>query len=109
MSKQSRRDGSSRKPVGLGSSTTPAQTQWLARDAFYKAGAGGFGIYVVPSLDMVIYKMAGNDSSYDPASTYDGSRDNWAPHALDQFYEGPQDSDTGVKRLLEMVAASTVN
>ena len=85
------------------------------RDAFYKAGAGGFGIYVVPSLDMVIYKMAGSDSHYDPASTglpelykYDGSRDRWQPHPLDQFYEGPQDSDTGVKRLLEMVAAAVV-
>jgi CubicO group peptidase (beta-lactamase class C family) len=85
------------------------------RDAFYKAGAGGFGIYVVPSLDMMIYKMAGNDSHYDPASTglpelyeYDGSRNKWQPHALDQFYEGPQDSDTGVKRLLEMVAAAVV-
>jgi CubicO group peptidase (beta-lactamase class C family) len=85
------------------------------RDAFYKAGAGGFGVYVVPSLDMVIYKMAGNDNSYDPAATglpelykYDGSRDKWQPHPLDQFYEGPQDSDTGVKRLLEMVTASII-
>jgi hypothetical protein len=84
------------------------------RDAFYKAGAGGFGIYVIPSLDMVIYKMAGADSHY-AATTglpeiyeYDSSRDKWQPHALDQFYEGPQDSDTGVKRLLEMVAASAI-
>jgi CubicO group peptidase (beta-lactamase class C family) len=84
-------------------------------DTFYKAGAGGFGVYVVPSLDMVIYKMAGSDTHYDPAATglpqlyqYDGSRDKWKPHALDQFYEGPQDSDTGVKRLLEMVVASVV-
>jgi CubicO group peptidase (beta-lactamase class C family) len=85
------------------------------RDAFYKAGAGGFGIYVVPSHDMVIYKMAGSDSHYDPTATglpelykYDGSRDKWQPHPLDQFYEGPHDSDTGVKRLLEMVAAAAV-
>jgi CubicO group peptidase (beta-lactamase class C family) len=29
------------------------------RDAFFKSGAGGFGIYVVPSLDLVIWKIAG--------------------------------------------------
>ena len=28
------------------------------RDAFFKSGAGGFGLYIIPSLDMVIYKMS---------------------------------------------------
>jgi CubicO group peptidase (beta-lactamase class C family) len=56
------------------------------RDAFYKSGAGGFGIFVVPSLDLIIYKMGGNNGQYDPSLTgipqpheYDGSRDNWRP------------------------------
>jgi CubicO group peptidase (beta-lactamase class C family) len=56
------------------------------RDAFFKSGGGGHGIIVVPSLDLVIYKMAGNDAQYDPARTrlpqnykYDGSRDGWRP------------------------------
>src|SRR5436309_916181 len=51
------------------------------RDAFYKSGAGGFGIFVVPSLDLVIYKLGGSDGQYDPSLTgspdgfeYDGSR-----------------------------------
>ena len=39
------------------------------RDAFYKSGAGGFGIFVVPSLDLVIYKLGGKDDQYDPALT----------------------------------------
>ena len=39
------------------------------RDAFYKSGAGGFGIFIVPSLDMVIYKLGGKDGQYDPALT----------------------------------------
>src|SRR3954462_7194835 len=39
------------------------------RDAFYKSGAGGFGILIVPSLDLVIYKMGGKDGQYDPALT----------------------------------------
>ena len=33
------------------------------RDAFWKSGAGGFGIYVIPSLDLVIYKMAGTEAA----------------------------------------------
>ncbi|MES1257478.1 MAG: serine hydrolase domain-containing protein [Acidobacteriota bacterium] len=55
-------------------------------DAFWKSGAGGFCIYVVPSLDLVIYKMGGNEGQYNPELTglpvlysYDGSRDGWKP------------------------------
>lgn len=29
-------------------------------DAFWKSGAGGFCLYIVPSLDMVIYKLGGS-------------------------------------------------
>jgi len=83
------------------------------KDAFFKSGAGGFGIMIVPSLDLVIYKMAGNDSQYDPARTgipqnyqYDGSRDNWKPAARSQFSDGPIGVDDGVRRVLEMVAAA---
>jgi hypothetical protein len=68
---------------------------------------------IVPSLDLVIYKMAGNDSQYDPAFTgipqnypYDGSRDNWTPAPSTQFSDGPIGVDTGVRRVLEMVAAA---
>ena len=39
------------------------------RDAFYKSGAGGFGIFIVPSLDLVIYKMGGSNGQYDPTFT----------------------------------------
>ena len=84
-------------------------------DAFFKSGAGGFGIMVVPSLDLAIYKMAGNDSQYDPALTglpqnysYDGSRDHWKPAAKSQFNDGPIGVDDGVRRVLEMVAAAVV-
>ncbi len=54
------------------------------RDAFWKGGSGGYCIYVVPSLDLVIYKMGGTEGQYDPALTrlpvtyhYDGSRAGW--------------------------------
>lgn len=56
------------------------------RDAYWKGGSGGYCMYVVPSLDMVIYKMGGNEGQYDPKLThlpvrytYDGSRDGWKP------------------------------
>lgn len=58
----------------------------VPKDAFWKGGAGGYAIYVVPSLDLVVYKMGGNENQYDPALTrlpvrykYDGSRDGWKP------------------------------
>ncbi|WP_009958462.1 serine hydrolase domain-containing protein [Verrucomicrobium spinosum] len=83
------------------------------RDAFYKSGAGGFGIFVVPSLDLVIYKLGGKDGQYDPALTglpqpfqYDGSRDNWQPVPRTGFHEGSMGGDDGLRRVLEMVAAA---
>jgi CubicO group peptidase (beta-lactamase class C family) len=58
----------------------------LPKDAFWKGGAGGHGIYVVPSLDLVVFKLGGNEGQYDPALTrlpvkysYNGSRDGWKP------------------------------
>jgi CubicO group peptidase (beta-lactamase class C family) len=85
-------------------------------DAFFKSGAGGFGLYMIPSLDMVIYKMSSlNAETYDPAATGlpltytpDTSRDDWKPHPFNQFVDGPTDGDTGVRRTLEMVVAATV-
>lgn len=83
------------------------------RDAFFKSGAGGFGIAVIPSQDLVIYKMAGDDSQYDPARTglpvtykYDGSRDGWKPAARSQFSDGPIGTDDGLRRTIEMVSAA---
>ena len=89
------------------------------RDAFFKSGAGGFGLYIVPSLDMVIYKMSSlsgpDQGTYDPAATglpklyqYDGSRDHWKPHPFNQFVDGPIEGDTGVRRTLEMVVAAVM-
>jgi CubicO group peptidase (beta-lactamase class C family) len=83
------------------------------RDAYFKSGAGGFGICIVPSLDLVIYKMAGDDPQYDPARTgipqdykYDGSRDHWKPAARSQFSDGPIGTDDGLRRTIEMVCAA---
>jgi CubicO group peptidase (beta-lactamase class C family) len=86
------------------------------QDAFFKSGAGGSAVYVVPSLDLVIYKMSGNDMQFDPERTglplaYEPghSRDNWHARPHDQFHDGPIGGDDGVRRLLEMVVAAVMD
>lgn len=82
------------------------------RDAYWKSGAGGFALLVVPSLDLVIYKMGGNNGQYDPTFTTipqpepDHSRDDWKPIQGTPFMEGSRAGDDGIRRVLEMVCAS---
>jgi len=83
------------------------------RDAYFKSGAGGFGVFVVPSLDMVIYKMGGNNGQYDPTMagipltyTPDTSRDDWKPIQGTPFLDGSHGGDDGLRRVLEMVSAA---
>jgi CubicO group peptidase (beta-lactamase class C family) len=86
------------------------------RDTYFKSGAGGFGLYIIPSLDMVIYKMSSlNAETYDPVATGlpltyspDTTRDGWKPHPFNQFVDGPVEGDLGVRRTLEMAVASVV-
>ena len=81
-------------------------------DAFWKSGAGGFAILMVPSLDLVIYKMGGNNGQYDPSLTGlpqpepDHSRDDWKPIPRTPFNEGSLGGDDGIRRVLEMVCAA---
>ncbi len=64
------------------------QCPGLPRDLFWKTGSGGHAIFIVPSLDLVVYKMGGRDGQYAPEDTgvppvpeffrrYDGSRQGW--------------------------------
>ena len=82
------------------------------RDAFWKSGAGGFGLLIVPSLDLVIYKMGGNNGQYDvtltglPQPEPDKSRDDWKPIPGTPFHEGSRGGDDGLRRVLEMVSAA---
>jgi hypothetical protein len=62
---------------------------------------------------MVIYKLGGNDSQYDPALTGlpqpfndDGSRNDWHPILRTPFNEGSMGGDDGLRRVLEMVSAA---
>ena len=82
------------------------------RDAFWKSGAGGFALIVVPSEDLVIYKMGGNNGQYDPALTGlpqpdpSHDRDDWKPIQGTPFIEGSRGGDDGIRRVLEMVSAA---
>ena len=82
-----------------------------ARDAFYKTGAGGFALYIVPSLDLVIYKLGGKDGQYDPKLTglpqpeVKHDRDGWEPKPRTAFDEGSQNGDP-TWRVLEMVCGA---
>ncbi len=82
------------------------------RDAFWKSGAGGFAVLIVPSLDLVIYKMGGNHGQYDPALTGiaqpepSHERDDWKPVPGTPFQEGSRGGDDGIRRVLEMVCAA---
>ena len=91
------------------------------RDAFFKSGAGGFCLYAVPSLDLVVYKIASVSSGalagsapYDlgyggRTENPDASRDKWQPRPLDQFHDGPINGDAGTRRTLEMVVAACMD
>jgi CubicO group peptidase (beta-lactamase class C family) len=39
------------------------------RDAFWKSGSGGHTLYIVPSLDLVVWKLAGRDGQYEERDT----------------------------------------
>jgi CubicO group peptidase (beta-lactamase class C family) len=83
------------------------------RDAYWKSGAGGFALLVVPSLDLVIYKLGGHNGQYDPALTGlpqpepSHERDDWKPIPRTPFNEGSLGGDDGIRRVLEMVCAAT--
>jgi CubicO group peptidase (beta-lactamase class C family) len=48
---------------------TDGQVPEYPRDAFWKSGSGGHMLYVVPSLDLVVWKLAGRDGQYQERDT----------------------------------------
>ena len=41
----------------------------LPRDMYFKQGAGGHVLWIVPSLDLVVWRLAGRDDQYDESNT----------------------------------------
>ncbi len=77
-------------------------------DAFYKSGAGGFCLYVIPSLDLIIYKLGGNDGQYSQALTRlpqplekNPRRTTPTPYPKNPFNEG-----YSLTRIMELVCSA---
>jgi CubicO group peptidase (beta-lactamase class C family) len=80
------------------------------RDAFYKTGANGFCLYIVPSLDLVIYKLGGKDGQWNPDLTRIpqppddfGVHTTPAPTPKNGSYE-----TYSIPRILELVCGATI-
>jgi CubicO group peptidase (beta-lactamase class C family) len=63
---------------------TDGDVPQLPRDAYWKRGSGGHCFYVVPSLDLVVWKLGGRDDQYSQGNTgfpsvptSNPSRDGW--------------------------------
>ena len=80
------------------------------RDAFYKTGANGFCLYIVPSLDLVIYKLGGKDGQWNPDLTrLPQPADNFGTHTTPPV--APKNGayeNYSIPRILELVCGATV-
>ncbi len=61
----------------------------LPDDAYWKAGSGGHALYIVPSLDMVVWKLGGRDEQFREMNTgmpkveTGGDREGWEKQVED--------------------------
>ena len=79
----------------------------LPRDAYWKSGSGGHVLYVVPSLDLVVWKLGGRDAQYLPTDTgiplhpdaakNEQPRDDWKETI---------NADAALRKTLELVVAA---
>jgi CubicO group peptidase (beta-lactamase class C family) len=83
---------------------TGGQIPGVPRDAFWKGGSGGHAIYLVPSLDLVVWKLGGRDGQYDPRDTglplpaeSGETREGWQPAV---------DEGTALRRVLGTVVGA---
>jgi CubicO group peptidase (beta-lactamase class C family) len=77
----------------------------LPKDAFWKNGSGGHCLYVVPSLDLIVWKLGGRDGQY-------GIRDTGLPepeplpNAEQPITDGTEFQGNDYAKTLEMVIQS---
>jgi len=79
----------------------------VPKDAFWKRGSGGHVLYVVPSLDLVVWKLGGRDGQYSEQDT--GLEP--LPEVLRETEERPDWQQTvadgqGARRVLELAVAA---
>lgn len=77
----------------------------LPKDAFWKSGSGGHCLYVVPSLDMMVWKLGGRDGQYSIRDT--GLPEcKPLPNAEQPITGGPEFQGNVYAKTLEMVIQS---
>ncbi|MCI0411053.1 MAG: beta-lactamase family protein, partial [Acidobacteria bacterium] len=83
---------------------TDGDFEELPRDAYWKTGSGGHALYVVPSLDLVVWKLGGRDAQYSPDNTgLPPSPASKEQVAARRDWKETVDSETAVRRTLKMV------
>jgi CubicO group peptidase (beta-lactamase class C family) len=88
---------------------TTGDVPTLPRDAYWKSGSGGHAIYIVPSLDLVVWKLGGRDEQYSPANT--GLPNSPAPAsqvAARRDWKETVDKETALHKTLELVIRAIV-
>lgn len=89
---------------------TGGESPGLPRDAFWKLGSGGHALYVVPSLDLVVWKLGGRDDQYSPANTQmEPHPDAPLASAEREAWKPAVDADTAALRTLQLVIAAVKN
>ena len=79
----------------------------LPHDAFWKLGSGGHALFMVPSLDLVVWKLGGRDDQYSPTNTgMESHRE--APRTAKERdgWKQTVDADTAALRTLQLVIAA---
>jgi CubicO group peptidase (beta-lactamase class C family) len=80
------------------------------RDAYWKTGSGGHVLYVVPSLDLVIWKMGGRDEQYAEANTGRvQTAEALAAGAERGEWKQSVPTATGTRRVLELAVEAVVD
>jgi CubicO group peptidase (beta-lactamase class C family) len=86
---------------------TNGDVKELPRDAHWKSGSGGHALYVVPSLDLVVWKLGGRDDQYSPSNTgLPASPASKEKIAARRDWKETVDRDTALRQTLEMVVAA---
>ncbi len=88
---------------------TDGHERRVPRDAFWKMGSGGHVLYVVPSMELVVWKLGGRDGQYATSDT--GLPP--SPAAPDQIaarreWKESVDADTAGRRTLEIVVGAAL-
>ncbi|HPE74657.1 MAG TPA: serine hydrolase [Draconibacterium sp.] len=87
---------------------TNGEISELPRDAFWKIGSGGHCLYVVPSMDMVVWKLGGRDGQYSKGDTGLPEPEP-LPNTIQAITGGPEFQGDVYSKTLEMVINAFVD